>query len=730
MDGNKIVMVFLGAFMAVALPAVAFLAGQRSVDSPSIQDGTSQGSQENQESQENGPDSGGSEASGQTGATTPSLRNVLYYSDWSIWGGQENYYPQDLPLEYYTHVNYAFLDLDALGNLVFTDPDASVGASLDQEGVVWGEANAGIFPALRAHRGQHPNVKLGVSVGGWSKSADFPVMAASDSARANFVEQMMQFLRYTDFDTVDIDWEYPGIVRQPDLTDNVNDEGNPQASPGDKENYIKLLQDLRTAMDLLGAELGKTFELSVALPMDSVKLEAGVDVATMFSIIDFGNVMTYDGRGAFDDVSGHHSPLYGNPADPFYDVGFSIDQSVNYLLSQGAPSEKIVIGAAFYSRGWENIQNTEVVAGLPGLFAPATSGTTDADASTSVGASNDLPTAMGDGGRNGGIWAYRNHDQLHATYPGLVEYWDDVAKAPYLYNGSAFFTYDNPQSLEEKAKYVLEKNLGGVISWQAGNDAVSDVAGQRDTLGKALFQGLFGGQALANYPVVTAPLNIGCQVVAVPQGYEITLWNHEVTTETNSVLQALELQKKTLLLPKLYLDNKGVALMAGTYNAGQVYQEGDFTVVDLATVYESRLVAPGYAVVFQLHYQDSTTVSLTNLQGISLGQRATLTGGELSRQVIFGEGTEAPLPGSTSVPGSSTGTASTGTEQVPETVPDTSPVDPNQEVLTWNRQDEAVGVYVPGVVVSHNGKTYRQVGSAVAWWAEPGTDPGMWQEIS
>lgn len=722
MEPKKIALIVAGVAAAIAIPTATFFLGRGTTSSTtSPTDGTT-------ETTTPSPDATTTPAPSGGGSTATTLRNVMYYSDWSIWGGQENFYPQDLPTEYFTHLNYAFLDFDAQGNLIFPDPDAPVAANLGQEGVTWGDANAGILPVLRAQRALHPNVKLGISVGGWSKSADFPLMAADDTARANFVANMMKYLEYTDFDYVDIDWEYPGIVRQGDSVDNSTDEGNPHASPADKANYILLLSDLRTALDQQGERLGKTYELSVALPMDEAKLTPGVDLPQMFQIIDFANMMTYDARGAFDTTSGHHTPLYGNPADPLYDAGYSVDQMVTYLLSQGVPSEKIVVGAAFYSRGWKNIENTQIAEGLPGLFAPASATALDADSSSSMGALNDLPTALGDGGRNGGIWAYRNHSALHAAYPNLVEYWDDVAKAPYLYNGSAFFTYDNPQSLAEKANYVRENNLGGMISWQASNDAVTDTPNQRDELTKAIYNGLYGTTPLPQHEIVTAPLNIGCTVTPVAQGYEITLWNHETSVETHSVLQALETQQKTLLHPKLYLDNGGIPLMAGTYNAGQVYQEEGFTVVDLATVYESKTIKPGYAVVFQLHHQDTTPVSVSNLASVTLAQRHTTTGADLSRQTVYGAGATT-LPESTpTAPTTPTPTAPT-TPTTP-TSPESTPAPSLDNVLTWNRQDEAVGVYTPGTVVTHNGKTYHQVGSAVAWWAEPGTDPSFWQEIS
>lgn len=716
----------------------------------------------------------------QSQVSQSSLRNVMYYSDWSIWGGQENYYPQDLPTEYYTHLNYCFLDFDSAGNLMFTDTDASVGASLNQEGVTWGEVNAGILPVLMAQRAEHPNMKLGISVGGWSKSGDFSLMTANASSRANFVSQLMMFLQYTGFDFIDIDWEYPGVVRQPDYVDNQLDEGTPAASPADKANYILLLQDLRNAMDAQGEALGKSYELSVALPMDQAKLTAGIDLAAMFQIIDFGNMMTYDARGAFDDVSGHHSPLYGNPADPFYDKGFSIDQTVSYLLSQGVPSEKIVIGAAFYSRGWENIENTEVVSGLPGLFAPTVSG--------SSGALNDLPVVSGDGGIAGGVWAYRNLDTLKASYSNLVEYWDDVAKAPYLYNGSAFFTYDNPQSIAEKTQYVHQNNLGGIISWQASNDAVTTVALQRDELTKAIYSGLYGASSLPEYPQESTPVNLNLSISSLSDS-QVTfqLSNLELIQETTAVLRPLEAIHETVMFPVLYLEAGELNFSSAGYGTGTVSRQGDYTVVNLAEVYENRFLAQGQSISFTLNY-DATGGKFTedSLHSVTLYQRNTLNGQQYAPQVLLGDGKieipEGGFSGSVTTPGSTGGLADTG--YTPQGAVGTldAPVEWNRESealglyvpgsfvsykgkiweqvsdntlwweepsssslgwtavgevegyeapapTEWNREDEAVGLYVPDTVVSYQGKLYQQVAGQTLWWCEPGTDEASWKEL-
>ena len=53
---------------------------------------------------------------------------------------------------------------------------------------------------------------------------------------------------------------------------------------------------------------------------------------------------------------------------------------------------------------------------------------------------------------------------------GFIRYWDDAAKAPYLYNGDVFISYTDEQSVKEIAQYAKKKNLGGVMNWEYGHD--------------------------------------------------------------------------------------------------------------------------------------------------------------------------------------------------------------------------------------------------------------------
>ncbi|MGL4735848.1 MAG: glycosyl hydrolase family 18 protein, partial [Cellulosilyticaceae bacterium] len=577
-------------------------------------------------------------------------RNVMYYGDWSVWGGQGNFYPQDIPADQLTHLNFAFLDFDSEGNLIFTDKDAATGNPLGQAGVTWGDVNAGILPALVELRAQNPNLKIGVSIGGWSKSGDFSEVAANPAKRARFVENVMKFVEYTNMDFVDIDWEYPASVRQPDLVDNKNDEGTPHSRPEDKENYILLLQDLRDALNQKEIELGKTYELSVALPASRDKLADGVDIQKMFEIIDFGNLMTYDMRGAFDPISGHQTPLYPNSNDPYIDRGYSIDQVVDYMITQGAPAEKLVVGAAYYTRGWEQVSGGTDAAN-PGLFGEAAIVGKDADQTPSRGANNELPVANGDGGRRGGVWSYRNLDRLKGTYAGLKEYWDDEAKAPYLYSAQtvAFFTYDNVRSVTEKANYVNANDLGGVIAWMASNDAPT-TSSKRDELTKATKKALFGNGKLTEHEIVYADLAIEVAIRPYNEawgntgGYEISIKNNERLEESGEVLSSVEKMAETITLPKLYIKHTGNPLMSGDYTAGTVTQEGDYTVVDFGGIWDGKAIEPGQTYNFKLKTTGQVE-DISAIESIEMVQRISKSGEEIKRQTIYGDmvqGNQAP----------------------------------------------------------------------------------------
>jgi chitinase len=55
---------------------------------------------------------------------------------------------------------------------------------------------------------------------------------------------------------------------------------------------------------------------------------------------------------------------------------------------------------------------------------------------------------------------------------GLVRYWDNNAKAPYLFNAETnqLVSYDDEESVKLKCEYVIDNNMGGVMFWQYASD--------------------------------------------------------------------------------------------------------------------------------------------------------------------------------------------------------------------------------------------------------------------
>ncbi|MGL4656794.1 MAG: glycosyl hydrolase family 18 protein [Sarcina sp.] len=576
-------------------------------------------------------------------------RNVMYYGDWSIWGGQGNFYPKDIPAEHLTHLNFAFLDFDANGNLIFTDKDAAIGAPVGEPGVQWGGPNAGCINAFQELRAKNPNMKTGISVGGWSKSGDFSEVTADPSKRAKLIDNLVKYVEYANMDFVDLDWEYPGEKRDPDKVDNHQDEGTTKARPEDKENYVTFLEELRVALDKKGAELGKYYEISVALPAPKSKVDNGIDVPRLFAAVDFANIMTYDMRGAWDDNSGHQTGLYTNPLDPTSGAGLSVNDSVNYFIEKGAPAEKIIVGAAYYTRGWNEVGEGPD-AKNPGLFAPAKKSFKDADQTPSFGAPNEAPMKVGEAGRAGGVWSYNALDKLKQQNPGLKEYWDDTAKAPYLYDEATgrFFTYDNARSIGEKASYVNENNLGGMIAWMASQDA-STGGSKRDELTKATAQGLYGGAELPDHEIVYADLDIEASIKPVGSqwggaggGYEITIKNNEKLQESDQVLKELERSAETVKTPIIFI-NSDVKLTAGDHMAGAIStDEQGRTVIDIKGVWEGKNIEPGQSYKFMLNAEGDKPEDLSAIKSVSIGQRMNEAGTVVAEQVIFGDESVKP----------------------------------------------------------------------------------------
>lgn len=263
------------------------------------------------------------------------------------------------------------------------------------------------------------NKKFILMMGGGLQSGGYHAMASTQATRTIFINTLVDWCRTYGYDGVNIDWEYPG--------DNNRTE--------DRANLTALVTEMRAAFTAAQAQLGKYLEISIDVH-SSLYYATWVDFATLKNYVDWFGLMSYDYAGdwSYSIHAAHNAPLYCGPPE-ICDRYLSVDTGVKNLTEQlGIPPSQIVMGVAFYGREFYN---------------------------------SALYQTPREGG--GGIPYYDVKPQIGN---GWTRYWDDQSKVPYLLknSGSGFISYDDEQSLTEKANYIKQNELLGAMAWEITQD--------------------------------------------------------------------------------------------------------------------------------------------------------------------------------------------------------------------------------------------------------------------
>jgi chitinase len=288
--------------------------------------------------------------------------------------------------------------------------------------------DAATITNLVALKKRNPSLKVLLSLGGWGGCETCSDVFSTEKGRKDFSQSVLQLNKFFNSDGIDLDWEYPVV------------EGYPghKFAPTDKQNFTALIKELRKT-------LGSSYEISFAAGGFQKFLDEAVAWKDVVADVDRINLMTYDLVNGYSTTTGHHTALYSTP-----DQKESTDNAVKYLIKIGIPADKLVIGAAFYGRMWENVPSTRNGLHQTGKFKKGIN--------------------------------YNKFKRDIGAESGFVAYWDDVAKAPYSYNAGKglFITYDDKKSMELKTKYVADHKLNGIMFWELTNDVYS--GGLLDTI--------------------------------------------------------------------------------------------------------------------------------------------------------------------------------------------------------------------------------------------------------
>lgn len=395
---------------------------------------------------------------------------IAYFTQWGIYSGffEKNLVSNGTAARL-TTLDYAFSNISPDLQCTSGDPWAdyqrpfAASESVNGQADSYGQTLAGNFLQLRELKERFPALRIMLSIGGWTWSTHFSA-AAEPANRAAFVQScinefLLGNLPQVDgdpsggqgvaagiFDGFDIDWEYP---------DNPGN-GNPYG-PQDTPNFTGLLAEFHHQLAALSAQTGRHYLLSAALPAGQDKYSK-IELGKIGADLDWANLLTYDMHGPWNATgpADFNAPLLCDPRDPSPAPAntYCINHAVQDYLQAGFPARKLVLGIPLYGHGWTNVPSAN-----HGLFA----------------SSPQMQAAVLGAGTAG----YNLLVQLH-----LPRYWDPRALTAWYYDGTNFWSFDDPQSIALKMAYITALGLGGAMAWSLDSD---DASG---TLIQAMSQGL------------------------------------------------------------------------------------------------------------------------------------------------------------------------------------------------------------------------------------------------
>ncbi|KAL2811037.1 glycoside hydrolase superfamily [Aspergillus granulosus] len=339
-------------------------------------------------------------------------RVVGYYEGWSSRRPCNKFWPEQIPVGVYSHINFAFATID---------PETYEVGPADKQDV-------DLYKRLVAIKEYDKDVKILIALGGWTFNDPGPTatvfsdLAASEEKQKKFFKSLVSFMSTYGFDGVDLDWEYP---RADDRS----------GRPEDFKNFPKFMANLKKT---LNQTPGRS-ELSITLPASYWYLQH-FNLKDLNKHIDFYNIMSYDMHGTWDrgnKWTGSFLNAHTNITE--------IRDSLDLLWRNDVDPARVVLGVAFYGRAYT----------VKGCMEP---GCEYASGSIPGACSREVGVLL----NNEIVDIIREKDLEPVLYKDAavkVVHWDDQ-----------WVSYDDRETLRMKAELARSQCLSGLMVWAISHD--------------------------------------------------------------------------------------------------------------------------------------------------------------------------------------------------------------------------------------------------------------------
>ncbi|THC90472.1 hypothetical protein EYZ11_010063 [Aspergillus tanneri] len=339
-------------------------------------------------------------------------RVVGYFEGWASRRPCNDFWPEQIPLGVYSHINFAFATIK---------PDTYEVLPSDNRDVK-------LYERLVALKKYDKDMKIFIALGGWTFNDPGPTatifsdLAASEEKQKKFFKSLVSFMSTYGFDGVDLDWEYP---------EDIDRNGRPQ----DYKNFPKFMANLKKT---LNQTPGRN-ELSITLPASYWYLQH-FDLKALSKHITFFNIMSYDMHGTWDQGNkwtGSYLNAHTNLTE--------IKNSLDLLWRNDVDGGQVVMGLAFYGRAYT----------VKGCMDP---GCVYASGGTAGVCSHEAGVLL----NNEIVEIIREKDlkpKLYKDAAVKVVHWDDQ-----------WVSYDDRETLGIKAEFARTQCLSGVMVWAISHD--------------------------------------------------------------------------------------------------------------------------------------------------------------------------------------------------------------------------------------------------------------------